>query len=201
MTESGGFCTNCGATWQAGQNYCGSCGTALGAADPARSQSATLGSPVTGWNSAGVPAGAVSAGTGRTGPQARVGAEPGPGSDAPYPSEAVLGAVLLTIFMPFIALIAALVLRAQQMRPARRQQLKNWAIASAAWLATGWLIVIILFAGAFSAVHTSGCKGGIDQAVPPSYQSSDGQHWVGTFACMNGGTTTKPVPANQVPGG
>ena len=127
--------------------------------------------------------------------------EPAPADDGPYPREAVIGAVLLTIFMPFISLIAALALRAQEMRPARREQLKSWAIASGAWLATGWVIGIIVFASVVSAVSSPGCKGGIDLTVPPSYESSDGQHWVGTFACMNGGTTTKPVPASQVPGG
>lgn len=132
---------------------------------------------------------------------ARERTEPAPGDDAPYPREAMVGAVLLTIFMPFIGLIAALVLRAQEMRPSRREQLKNWAIASGAWLATGWVIGIIVFASAVSAVSPSGCRGGIDLSVPPSYQSSDGQHWVGTFTCMNGGTVTKPVPASQVPGG
>ena len=113
----------------------------------------------------------------------------------------MIGAVLLTIFMPFIALIAALVLRAQEVRPIRREQLKNWALASGVWLASGWLIAIIVFASALSAIGPSGCKGGIDITVPPSYESSDGKHWVGTFTCMNGGTITKPVPAGQLPGG
>jgi hypothetical protein len=128
-------------------------------------------------------------------------AAPGIADDAPYPREAMIGAVLLTIFVPFIALIAALALRAQELRPMRREQLKNWAIASGAWLATGWLIAIIAFSSVLSAAGLSGCKGGIDQLVPPSYESSDGQHWVGTFTCMNGGTITKPVPNSQVPGG
>lgn len=194
MTEIGGYCPNCGAAWLAGQNYCGSCGTAIGAAR------AAFGSPMIGSNS-GVSAGALSAGAGGTGPGTRAGAEPGPGDDAPYPREAMIGAVLLTIFLPFIALIAALMLRAQEMRRARREQLKNWAIASGAWLASGWVIGLILFGSVLSAVTPSGCQGGIDQAVPPSYESSDGQHWVGTFTCMNGGTITKPVPASQVPGG
>src|SRR5215472_4902302 len=173
MAEIGGYCPNCGAALQAGQNYCARCGTALGTAGAPGAPGATFGPP------------AVF------------------GDDVPYPREAVLGAVLLTIFMPFIALIAALLLRAQELRPARREQLKNWAIASGAWLATGWVIALIVFASVLSAIgpHAAGCKGGIDQAVPASYQSNDGQHWVGTFTCMNGGTITKPVPASQVPGG
>jgi hypothetical protein len=113
----------------------------------------------------------------------------------------VIGAAVLTIFLPFVALVAALLLRAQEMRPARREQLKNWALASGGWLATGWLIAIIAFSSVVGGLGPSGCKGGIDLTVPPSYDSTDGKHWVGTFACMNGGTMTKPVPASQVPGG
>jgi hypothetical protein len=91
-------------------------------------------------------------------------------------------------------------MRAQELRPKRRQFLKNWAIAAGAWLCTGWLVVVIAFS-AMSSSASSGCKGGIDQMVPPSYQSSDDVHWMATYACMNGGTVTKSVPASQVPGG
>ncbi|HEX2317883.1 MAG TPA: hypothetical protein VHJ18_02770 [Streptosporangiaceae bacterium] len=123
------------------------------------------------------------------------------GEDTPYSGEAMVGAIVLTIFVPFIALIAALVLRAQEMQPRRREQLKNWAIASVGWLATGWVIGIVAFSAVLGAAGSAGCKGGIDITVPPSYDSTDGKHWTGTFACMNGGTMTKPVPASQVPGG
>src|SRR5262249_2167120 len=123
------------------------------------------------------------------------------GEDVPYPGEAMLGAILLTIFLPFIALILALVLRAQETRSQRREQLKNWAIASGVWLATGWVIAIVAFSSIVAAVSPSACKGGIDITVPPSYDSTDGKHWTGTFTCMNGGTITKPVPNSQVPGG
>jgi hypothetical protein len=194
MSEISGYCTSCGTGWRAGQNFCGSCGAALSTDGTAGLRDATSGSSVTGPHSAFASAGKSAFG-------ARAGAEPGPDNDAPYPREAMIGAVLLTIFVPFIALIAALVLRAQEMRPMRREQLKNWAIASGAWLATGWVIGIVLFSSALSAVSPSGCKGGIDYTVPPSYESTDGQHWVGTFSCMNGGTITKHVPASQVPGG
>src|SRR5215471_17604441 len=80
MTEIGGYCPNCGAARQAGQNYCVRCGAALGTSS-AQSAAASFGTQVTG---------------------AYIGAEPGTGNDAPYPGEAVLGAVLRTIFMPFI---------------------------------------------------------------------------------------------------
>lgn len=198
MTEIGGYCLNCGASRPPGQNYCGNCGTAFG---PADSPGGTFGTPVTGSDLGGLGAGAVSAGPGWTGPGAQGGAGAGSGVDAAYPREAVIGAVLLTVFMPFVALIAALILRTQELRRTRRDQLKNWAIASGAWLATGWVIGIVVFASALSAVGPAGCKGGVNQAVPPSYESSDGKHWVATFTCMNGGTITKSVPASQVPGG
>src|SRR5262249_39350301 len=119
--------------------------------------------------------------------------------DRPYSGGLTFGAVLLSLLMPVIALIAALVLRSQERGPRRRQFLKNWAIGSAVWMCTGWLIPIVAFSAASSGL--SGCQGGIDQLVPPSYQSSDGVHWQATYSCMNGGTVTKSVPRNQVPGG
>jgi hypothetical protein len=41
-----------------------------------------------------------------------------------------VAAVLLSLFMPLIALIVALVMRAGELRPSRRGFLKSWAIAS-----------------------------------------------------------------------
>jgi hypothetical protein len=105
MTEIGAYCAKCGARPQPGQNYCGVCGAALAASGASGFQPAPPGSPVT-----------------------------GSGGDVPYAGEAIAGAILLTVFLPFIALIAALVLRAQETGPQRREQLKNWAIAQAA----GW---------------------------------------------------------------
>ena len=119
--------------------------------------------------------------------------------DSQYSTEETIAAVLLSLLIPVIALIVALAMRARELRPRRTQLLRNWAIGSAAWLCTGWLVAII----AFSAVGSgpSGCQGGIDQSVPPSYQSNDGMHWAATYTCMNGGTKTKSVPSSQVPGG
>jgi hypothetical protein len=111
--------------------------------------------------------------------------------DEPYGSGMALGAGLLTFFMPFIALIVALVMRGSETRPKRRSFLSTWATASGAWLVTGWLIAII----AFASISGGGgsCKGGIDEFAPPSYESDDGEHWVGIFPCVNGGSTRKPV--------
>ena len=178
-----GYCTACGSPYSSGQAYCGHCGSRV--LGPLTEDGADQG-----FGPSDASAGAL----------AGLQPQPGPVSgDEPYGSGATLGAVLLTVFLPFIALIAALVLRSAERGAKRKQFLKNWAIGSAAWLCTGWLIPIIAFSAA--APSMSGCQGGIDQMVPPSYESGDGVHWQATYACMNGGTETKSVPANQVPGG
>jgi hypothetical protein len=110
--------------------------------------------------------------------------------DHPFGGEMTIIAGLLTIFMPFIALIVALVMRSGELRPSRRGFLKTWAIASAAWLCTGWIVVLLIFSAASSSA--SGCKGGIDQFSVPSFESSDNVHWTATYACVNGGTKTVP---------
>jgi hypothetical protein len=122
--------------------------------------------------------------------------EGAPSLDEPYAGGMALGAALLTLFMPFIALIAALVMRGTETRPSRRSFLKNWALASAAWLATGWLIVVILFV---SVTGGGGCRGGIDPFGVPSYRSDDGTHWVAIYPCRNGGTAETPAPPGAVP--
>ena len=51
-----------------------------------------------------------------------------------YSGAAVAGAVLGTFLLPFLALIAALVLQGGQPDPAKRTQLRTWAWASGGWL-------------------------------------------------------------------
>jgi hypothetical protein len=173
-----GYCTACGAAYESAQMYCGRCGRRIemtAGEGPAAASAGPSYSPPP-WHAAG-PA----------------------GGDVPYGGGATFGAVVLTLFAPVIALIVALVLRSSEQRPTRRQFLKNWAIWSAVWTCTGFLIPIVAL-GVHGAA-ASGCQGGIDQTVPPSYQSSDGVHWTATYTCMNGGTETVPVPASQVPGG
>lgn len=118
--------------------------------------------------------------------------------DPPYPSGMTIVAVLAAIFVPFVSLVVALVMRGTERGWRRRQFLKNWAIGSAVWMVTGWLIPIIALATLSSGV--SGCKGGIDQLTPPSFTSNDGVHWTETYTCMNGGTGTRPAPPGSVPG-
>jgi hypothetical protein len=120
----------------------------------------------------------------------------GAAADEPYGSGMALEATLLTLFAPFIALIAALIMRGSETRPKRLDFLKNRAIASAAWLAVGVIVGVI----AFSAIAGSGgCKGGIDRFSPPSYESTDGVHWTAIYPCRDGGTTRTPAPPGSVP--
>jgi hypothetical protein len=89
-----------------------------------------------------------------------------PPDGVPYESSSVAGAILLTVFLPFIALIVALLLRGAEHDPARKRQLTTWAGVSGAYLAVGLLIGIAIFASVASGFHakaatTSGpCVGG-----------------------------------------
>jgi hypothetical protein len=112
-------------------------------------------------------------------------------ADEPYASGMTLGAVLLTIFMPFIALVVALVMRGSETRPTRLAFLKTWAIASGAWLATGFLIVVLALG---TVAGGSACRGGIDEFGLPEYSSRDGRHWTATYPCVEGGKTSTPLP-------
>ena len=66
--------------------------------------------------------------------------------DEPYGSEMLIAAALLAVFMPFVALTGALVLRANERRPSRRAFLKSWAIAAGAWMCAVWVFAILFFA-------------------------------------------------------
>ena len=119
-------------------------------------------------------------------------------TDEPYPSGYGLGAGVLTLFMPFISLIVAAVIRAGETRPKRRAFLTTWLYASAAWLVTGWLVALLLLGPLLGGV--GGCKGGIDTFGPPvNLTSTDGIHWTATYPCRDGGTTTTPAPPGTVP--
>jgi hypothetical protein len=100
------------------------------------------------------------------------------------------GAALLTIFMPFIALVVALVMRGSETRPTRRSFLRTWAIASGAWLISGYLLACV----AFVSVTGGECQGGMDEFGLPEYSSTDGQHWTATYPCVDGGKTSTPLP-------
>jgi hypothetical protein len=68
---------------------------------------------------------------------------PSSGSDG-YSGAAVAGAVLATIFFPFIALIAALLLQGGQHDPQRKSQLRRWAWVSGLWLVFSVVVWVVL---------------------------------------------------------
>jgi hypothetical protein len=57
-------------------------------------------------------------------------AAPQPQNAGPYNGAAVAGAVLATLFLPPIALIATLLLMGNESNPQRRSQLRTWAWVS-----------------------------------------------------------------------
>ena len=61
-----------------------------------------------------------------------------------YAGAAVAGAVLATLFFPFVALIAALLLQGGQTDPQKSSQLRTWAWASGGWLVFGAVVTMLL---------------------------------------------------------
>jgi hypothetical protein len=118
--------------------------------------------------------------------------EPAPQEE--YPSSAVLGAALATLFIPLISLILALVLGGQQVNERKRAQLRTWAWASAGWIAFQILVGIIFFVAVSSgsSVDRSGpCVGGPELGAT-GRDTGDGEHFV--LPCVGGGTVTVRVP-------
>jgi hypothetical protein len=107
--------------------------------------------------------------------------------------------------MPFISLLAALVMRSSERRPSRRSFLKNWAIASGAVLG-GWLLIVIVVVASVaghSGAFGGGCKGGVDPfAVPTTFiQQSGSRHSMAVVPCRLGGTTTRQARPGENPFG
>jgi zinc ribbon protein len=167
------YCGKCGAARAEGDSFCPKCGAAY-AEEP-------------------VSAGPIPA-------SISLGAPAPPGDDTPYGAEMTLVAVLLGFAMPFISLIVALVLRSGEQRPSRRQFPKTWAIASGAWLCTGWIVALLAFSAVAGSIGGGGgCQGGPDPFGLPEYTSTDGKHWTAIVPCTNGGTTTRPARPGEVP--
>jgi len=119
--------------------------------------------------------------------------------DPPHEGGMTLLAVLLTFFMPLIALIVALVMRAGELRPKRRGFLKSWAIWSGAWLASGWVIALVLILSLGGGGGGGGCQGGEDPFGIPTFEQSGNGPWMATVPCVDGGTTTRPAKLGEVP--
>jgi hypothetical protein len=64
-------------------------------------------------------------------------------SEAGYDGAAVAGAVLATLFFPFIALIAALLLQGGQPDGRKKAQLRTWAWVSGVWLVLDLVLVLL----------------------------------------------------------
>ncbi|MHB1594986.1 MAG: hypothetical protein ACYCO9_12235 [Streptosporangiaceae bacterium] len=106
-----------------------------------------------------------------------------------YSTVAKIGAGILTICAPLVALVIAIVLRTSEANQARRAVLRTWVIASASWLAVQFVIGIIgvaAVAGSAPQVSHSGpCVGG---PVPGASGTPVG-HGNYRFNCVNGGST------------
>jgi hypothetical protein len=61
-----------------------------------------------------------------------------------YEGASIAGAVLATVFFPFISLIVALLLLGAQTDPRKRSQLRTWAWVSGGWLALGAVVFVVL---------------------------------------------------------
>jgi len=108
----------------------------------------------------------------------------------------------MTVAAPFVSVVIALVLREREQNPTRRAALRRWAVASATWLCTGFLLgAIVLFSVARSASPSGDCHGGIDRFQPPTYESVDGDNWTVIRPCVDGGSRTRDLPPGKQPFG
>ena len=65
-------------------------------------------------------------------------------SGSGYSGAPVAGAILATLFFPFIALIAALLLQGGESDPQKKAQLRTWAWISGGWLVFGVVVTALL---------------------------------------------------------
>ena len=117
----------------------------------------------------------------------------------PYPGSTIAVAAIATVFFPLISLIVALVLHAGQPDPAKREMLRNWAIAAGAWLVAAFLIGFVVFAvgsGGGVGVDESGpCVGGPVMGASGRDVSGNGTKFV--IPCAVSGTVTITTPIDH----
>jgi hypothetical protein len=117
--------------------------------------------------------------------------EPNPVDDVDYPQTTKVIGGVLTIFFPFVTLVAALILRSSERGATRRATLRTWAIASGAWLGVGILIGIIVAVSAASSVahHTPSTSGPCDGGPDMGSTGVSIGHGNYRFPCSFGGST------------
>ncbi len=193
------LCPACYAIVAEGARYCGQCGAAaLPVLTPPADTTRDASQPQHDGDTATL---AVLSAARTTPPP-----PPPPGAfdtpDDPYPPSSVALGVVAALFVPFLSLVAALLLRSNESVPARRDQLRKWAIGSGVWLVTGWILSMLAVGLVIGSAGGSDgeCSGGIDRLVAPQFVSTDQVHWDATYACVNGGHLTKPARPNQVRG-
>jgi hypothetical protein len=112
-----------------------------------------------------------------------------------YTGAPVAGAVLATVFFPFISLIAALLLQGSEQDARKKSQLRNWAWASAGWMVL-WLVIVIAAAASIGSGSSGVSRSGPCQGGPET--GATGQNIPGTnkyvFPCVFGGTETTRLP-------
>ena len=125
-------------------------------------------------------------------------AAPAP-ADEGYSPGMKAGATLLTIFAPFIALIAALVMLGSEQGPARRAFLRTWAWISAGLLALALIVAITVIASVAGSTHNvdpSGeCIGG-PMIGEPGISLGGGRY---RFPCAGGGSTVVNLGGSAPP--
>jgi MFS family permease len=114
-----------------------------------------------------------------------------------YGWASVAGAVLATLFFPFVSLIVALLLLGAQEDRVKRRSLRTWAWSSAAWLVAGVGIVLALWlGGSSSGVERSGpCVGG--PQVNADGKAVPGSRTRFVVPCAISGTATVTFPSSS----
>jgi hypothetical protein len=110
-----------------------------------------------------------------------------------------VGATLLTIFAPFIALIAALLMLGSERGPVKRAFLRTWAWISTGVLALGIFIAIGVLTSVAGSTHNvdqgGECIGG-PVIGAPGVEVAPGRF---RFPCVDGGSTVVDFGTSEPP--
>jgi hypothetical protein len=120
--------------------------------------------------------------------------------ERPYPGSTIAVAAIATLFFPLICLIVALVLYGSQRDPAKKGILRNWALASGAWIIAIFFVGFVIFGigsgGGLGNVDRNGpCVGGPVMGASGRDVSGNGTKFV--LPCSIGGTVTVSSPVDH----